>query len=510
MARKRTPPTLLATRRFVKDYRKANATIADGARREVDAFVRSAVLIPDWLHKHDKIEGLGTRMPGRFVELEIGSGPRLVAYVNGMDITLIALGDHEVVTRLKKQRNLPGELEQLADLPAGFGVMTIDDAVKAFAESVAAALNGTVDRSRTFGPEVDLDWLHFLSDEQEEMFLNIAEDIETAMATPGTATAHLIEGGPGTGKTSVLLRLLDHFAEEGHSVGLDMSEHLVEFIKAQTGRDLREFTAPIENGEPVRICLVDDPASLQSLRWDARRARENLGELESTAVVVAFDPLQVEGRRDAELTDAALEEVREAAYAKRWVLRDCYRQKEFPGAAARSLTGVIMGSSPFLADKKRAAWAESRAQIAEAALDLRFINPGGHFTVYDEAQWSDWTGYLATVGTATWATMREGDPRAWPRLAVVAPMDAVVPESWAPPLRDVQHHFISGPGWQQRLRGVEYAHVAVLLTQSELAMVTSGFTGTGRTEYGRFQLLRIPFSRARDSLAVFAVPPSDR
>ncbi len=276
MAQKKTAPTLLATRRFVKDYRKANATIRDGARREVKAFTQSALLTPDWLHQHDKVEGLGKGLRGRFVELEIGSGPRLVVYVDGMVITLVALGAHDVVTRLKRHRSVRKELNELADLPAGFGVMTLEGALLADRISHLASQAGTRDPRRPFGPEVDPDWLHFLSDEQEEMFLGIAEAIENALTIPGMATAHFIEGGPGTGKTSVLLCLLDHFAEKGCSVGLDMPEHLVKFVEAQSGRDLRKFMSPIGERESVCIYLVDDPASLDGLRWDSARARQNL------------------------------------------------------------------------------------------------------------------------------------------------------------------------------------------------------------------------------------------
>ncbi len=505
----RTPPILTATQRFNRDYQRANDTLRDGARREANAFVRSAVLHPDWLHKHDKIEGLAPRVPGRFVELEIGSGPRLVAHVRGMNITLVALGGHEVVAELKKQRNVGAELAKPAKLPPGFGVPSMNEAIKIALEIHSAAQAGVADRRRPFGPEVNPDWMYFLSDEQEKMFLGIAEAIENSLLEPGTAAVHLIEGGPGTGKTSVLLNLLDHFKHEDWVVGLDMSEHLVEFIEAQTGRDLTKFTQPVADGEPVRICFVDDPASLEGLRWDAGRAKRDLDKWESTAVVVAFDPLQVEGTREVELTDAALEDVRASVGATRWTLRDCYRQKEKPGIAALSLTSMVMGSSAFLAKGKKEAWATSRAEIAAAALDLQFINPGGSAEFYEDAEWADWNAYLGSVSTETWATAREGDPCIWPRLAVVVPMDAALPATWAPPLERVQHHFIAGPDWRDRLRGVEYAHVAVLLTKSEMDMVRSGFEGSGRKKYERFRLLRIPFSRARDSFAVFGVPPTE-
>jgi len=54
------------------------------------------------------------------------------------------------------------------------------------------------------------------------------------------------------------------------------------------------------------------------------------------------------------------------------------------------------------------------------------------------------------------------------------------------------------------VKGLEYQHVALVLSRERLIAVQNGFSGTGRRLYNDYRLLRIPFTRAKDSLAVFA------
>ena len=53
------------------------------------------------------------------------------------------------------------------------------------------------------------------------------------------------------------------------------------------------------------------------------------------------------------------------------------------------------------------------------------------------------------------------------------------------------------------IKGLEFQHVVLLLSPSRYHAAESGFTGSGLRLYDEYRLLRIPFSRAKDSLAVF-------
>ena len=65
----------------------------------------------------------------------------------------------------------------------------------------------------------------------------------------------------------------------------------------------------------------------------------------------------------------------------------------------------------------------------------------------------------------------------------------------------------SADAWSDEIEGLEYQHVAVVLPNADLhtLLAPKPPSALGPMEYGRFHLLRIPFSRARDTLAVFGV-----
>ncbi len=501
------PLEIRATRRFIRDYRRASLPLRVAARRKALDMQLQADARKTWMKAYKSMVGTRRSIPGQVIELKIGAGDRLLVHVKGGVATLTALGAHEITEEVLTQRNLKSELEKAVDPPEGFVRPSLLELLGIDFKLQRQDEDGRFQAS-LFGPEVQDEWLTALSDEQVDAWTEVVELADSVLDS-GEAGVSVVflEGGPGTGKTSVLLNLLDEFTQKGRRVGLHMADHLKDFICTQTTIDLGSaIAAAAETDDPVEIALVDDPESLDALRWGAARARVNARTLGRAVVVVAFDPLQVEGRRKDELTDGALQAIRSEHSVVRIVLRDCYRQRSNVGRAARNVTGVILDSSPYFKDEKKAGWARDREAIAKDALDLRFINEAGRVDVFEQATFEDWRDYLSYVAGTSLASRHEGDPGHWPALAVVEPMSAELPETWVPLMSSVPHHRISGHGWPDQLRGIEYQHVAVVLTESELTMVTDGFAGSGRTDYEKFRLLRIPFSRARESLAVFAVP----
>jgi DNA helicase IV len=55
------------------------------------------------------------------------------------------------------------------------------------------------------------------------------------------------------------------------------------------------------------------------------------------------------------------------------------------------------------------------------------------------------------------------------------------------------------------IKGLEFQHVILLMPKELFAELQSGFTGTGQRTYNYRRLLRIPFSRAKDSLVAFGL-----
>ncbi len=99
-------------------------------------------------------------------------------------------------------------------------------------------------------------------------------------------------------------------------------------------------------------------------------------------------------------------------------------------------------------------------------------------------------------------------PRAatgWPPLLVVVDASVTMPPRWARDLAGIANHVVSLTAVHD-VKGLEYQNVVILVGTDRFVDLQAGFSGTGRRLYNEYRLLRIPFSRAKDSLAVFVLP----
>jgi len=55
------------------------------------------------------------------------------------------------------------------------------------------------------------------------------------------------------------------------------------------------------------------------------------------------------------------------------------------------------------------------------------------------------------------------------------------------------------------IKGLEFQHVFLFLKRDLYEQVEYGFKGSGQRVYNQRRLLRIPFSRAKDSLVTFVL-----
>ena len=100
----------------------------------------------------------------------------------------------------------------------------------------------------------------------------------------------------------------------------------------------------------------------------------------------------------------------------------------------------------------------------------------------------------------------------WPPLLVAVIDDGMdqLPPEWSRYLRSSGvHHHVLGPGELAKAKGVEYQHVFLIMGNELFKHLDAGFEGSGRNLYEHRRLLRIPYSRAKDSLALFALPHLD-
>ena len=183
--------------------------------------------------------------------------------------------------------------------------------------------------------------------------------------------------------------------------------------------------------------------------------------------------------------------------AQRFELSCCYRQKAKVGRAARAAAEVIARSTPFLDSGKIKAFHDRHRGLGKLANSLSYPNPRGYVQTYPNARkghliqelgrikrfpaWQHWPGVLAFMDDGVKL------PAAWSKLLEVAGAQVVDRTQI------------------QTIKGLEYQHVLLFLHGDTYIKVHEGFTGTGRAAYASARLLRIPYSRAKDSLVAFVM-----
>jgi hypothetical protein len=93
----------------------------------------------------------------------------------------------------------------------------------------------------------------------------------------------------------------------------------------------------------------------------------------------------------------------------------------------------------------------------------------------------------------------------WPPLLVVTDPIALIPPDWLMRIDPIPSYRRT-TAELRHIKGLEYQHVLMLLSEQTFATLNSGFTGSGQRNYDLIRLYRIPFSRAKDSLVTFVFP----
>jgi hypothetical protein len=469
-----------AAKHFLNDYRKASGPLQHAMQREVHDMKRRAKASTNWASEYRHAKGYRAKV----IELRLAGGPRALAHVNGYSVTLLSMGDHEVTDRARRI-NIHDAVATKMKLPAEFN-----------RKSRFFPADSTVRGLTAFGNESQPEWLYFLDESQTATYQDILTSIENALLDESQPSQiHLVVGGPGTGKTSVLLQLLNGLSNIGGSkeswrVGIQLSDHVAQYITAATRWNLRRCRALGRALADADVLLIDDPASSADINAAIRSAR-----LSPTlrAVVIAFDALQLgDSLRDADF-DRLASTGRTVHH-----LGACYRQKEAVGRCAMEAAKVIAESSPFLVETKQRRYAEERRRLTELCNGVVFSNPSGYTRTFETSTREDWATH------ASWICGRPDLWAHWPSTLLVIDPATQLPKGWRSDLSGVRPRVVSLDD-TETIKGLEFQHAVIVLSRDQYRSLCDGFTGSGRHLYDDYRLLRIPFTRAKDSLAIFVL-----
>jgi len=482
-------PIIREAPRFVDSFAAACASMQGLAYGEVHNFVRryraSPLLITN---KYDRVEQL---KPEVVLELELGGGPRLLGHWRPGVLTLLEIGEHDKAVSRYERSWLQRELSEAG--PADRNFFPDKSRVRRF------FLSNPDRRRAMYANEADPDWIYFLTPQQ----MGIVSKIEqaTKRSSLSKPSRFFIVGGPGTGKTSILAKLLIDLRAQGHKPGLIVSDQVGGMIErsgainlAVSRLDIDDMNDVTSRASSFDIALFDDPQGVLAI--------ERLCSIAPglfRTVVIAFDPCQLDATED--LTTSMYEIMVGVLDAKPYELKVCYRQKENLGRAAKRVMDAVAASTPFLADRKIEEWQEQHSLVYRLSNDLKYPNQFGYEQVYEKATLHDAKQELARVRSGSlWR-------HAPPLLLVVQAGTLGATWPWPELLKGIDYTLVELRAEEyadlNTVKGLEFQHAFLVIGESLFDELENGFKGTGQARYHRRRLLRIPFSRAKDSLVTF-------
>ena len=215
-------------------------------------------------------------------ELKVTSGDRALLQAKQGRLCLVEIGDHDVTDRY-------------ADLPRAVRTERLQHTSPApacFLPDNPAPLFRNIDmpyaplcEEELFGEE----WLHFLSDEQQDVKNQIRASLNEAMtSTQRPPFVAFVKGGAGTGKTALLLSLALEYADSGRTVDFRCSPAVGEYLGEHRQINMSTLRSSASSEGARELVLLDDPKTVSTLISAIHQAQER----GSLGIVVGFDPLQ--------------------------------------------------------------------------------------------------------------------------------------------------------------------------------------------------------------------------
>jgi len=495
---------IVMSQRFERAYHKSNALLKGLVEGSICDLVRRIRSDPRQVkHCYDRL----SQLP-QLLEVDVSGAHRMIAHWDSHVLRLLDVGGKAIIPRYTSSMAYLDQLQN-RDVPIRFYPDEVASELRFFTRNPCL-------RFQQFGLEQSSEWVYFLSDQQAEIVEELRDRSWRCYSSSRPLPVSFIIGGPGTGKTNILINLLKDLTEDGFGVKIHLGEEVAKYLDASHPEaDLQRFLVRdglAENlvhptGTEVNMVLVDDPRDAREVRGWLERSTAGSGP----GLVLAFDPCQLSSfdprRRSSGITDVEFEELVREYRVELYELNACYRQKENIGIASKKAMKVIADSTPFRDHKKIHEFRESHRHLTEISNNLTFLNPLGQVQVYQPDTLDGLLCHLGNeinriAGLPLWTY--------WPPVLFVIDRAAgtkaddymqMIFSSLKTPVTFRNHSY-----WLddvESVKGLEYQHVLLFLGRDLFMQLESGFQGTGQPIYNQRRLIRIPFSRAKDSMVVF-------
>lgn len=336
------------------------------------------------------------------------------------------------------------------------------------------------------------DWIRFLDKDQEE----VRDRLILNLSSADSPSVHILLGGPGTGKTMVLLDLASSYSlysdEEPGLILPSGVRHYVDSLDPQIpGLDI---------GLGGGVILLDDPETFEKMR-DHVDAAQSLNK----HIVVAIDPTQWHKRRTIEKFHGFLEKTPHTRYE----LTNAYRQGEGVGGPAMSLIkSYLRKSSAFAADYRFDGERSQAQEWEKLCLDeISFTDADGSWVVYQE----DDGDLLSNVQQELERIQSFQTERNWPKTLVGWQFKKHLPSGVKHLLNATKtlhpkfSYRIRSYSQVEEIRGTEFESAMLFVTRRQWQLLQDGIRGAGTDDWELVTPLLTFLSRAENRLAVFVL-----
>ena len=490
---------LLWTPRF-KSQLSRYTGIQTGVVKRVCELIRKSESNPDLWHRYEeklKDDSFGNVQA---YKTAVTNGDRLVYVLSGSDLVLVDIGRHEIMDEYSRLPRVAREKDLAnAQVPEPWFIEEIEQALQVKNSSRKVKVRQKIDISEilseqvngeefrlTFEEELDDSWIHFLDENQTKVADKIEKDICNGKSD---LKIHYILGGPGTGKTIVLLNLAIRFSNMGRAVSFELSPPVLKYLNSGRTRVPGANLGP----GPGVILLVDDPADVRSMAGIVRLARSS----KCAAIIIALDPLQWHEKEMPE----TFEKIWSSQECSTHLLQVCYRQSA--GVAKKSLNllaTLLNKNSRFLVQEKQIAEKVNLAPYLNIALEMQFVDEAGRYKTYLENTQENFIKEVSRFRSREFR-WKHTHPIAFvfgDDIPIEVRKFAKIESNG---LNRVEHLYSN----YRDFRGVEFQELFLFVSIEFWEKINNGQIGLATSEWEKVACLHTVFSRAKDGLVIFVV-----
>ena len=212
-------PEIVISRRFRKAFGKASACLQGVIEGAVHDLVRHIRADDKQFKRNYDRHALLTNI----LEVDVTGASRFLATYEDGELNLLDVGGHEIVSLYSPGMYATDKFQKNPAPKIFWPESNQQIKIKFFTRNPCLSYS-------EFHTEQQQEWLYYLSEQQSEILTEIYVTICDTLGNNARPRPVFIVGGPGTGKTSILINLLKELTDSGHQCSFSISEEMVRFI----------------------------------------------------------------------------------------------------------------------------------------------------------------------------------------------------------------------------------------------------------------------------------------